>query len=131
MTKSQMPKVAGVTNIVSGILTLIGFSLLFIFGIAIAISVIELDGCDLGVDVVSGVLFSISSILLITGILSIFGGVCALRRRNCGWALTGSICALIAKFPLGIVSTILVASSKDGFANDSSYEWCMNLLPTE
>jgi len=123
MTKSPMPGIAGVINIISGILTLIGFSFLFIFSIAVSISVIELDGCDLGVDVASGILFLISSILLIIGILSIFGGVCALRRRNWGWALTGSICASITKFPLGIVSIILVASSKDDFANDSSYEW--------
>ncbi len=122
MTESPMPKIAGVINIISGILTLIGSSLLFIFGIAISVSVIELDGCDLGVDVASGILFLISSILLIIGILSIFGGICALRRKNWGWALTGSICALIVKFPLGIVSTILVALSKDGFEKDSQYE---------
>ena len=65
MTESPMLKIAGVINIISGILTLIGFSLLFIFSIAISVSVIELDGCDLGVDVASGILFLISSILLI------------------------------------------------------------------
>jgi len=122
MTKSSMPKVAGVINIVSGILTLIGFGLLFILSIAISIPVIELDGCDLGVGVASGILFLISSILLIIGILSVFGGICASRRRNWGWALTGSICALIVEFPLGIVSTILLALSKDDFEKDSQYE---------
>jgi len=122
MTKSPMPIIAGVFNIISGILTLIGFSLFFIFSIAISISVIELDGCDLGVDIASGILFLISSILLIIGILSIFGGICALRRKKWRWALTGSICALIIKFPLGLVSTILVALSKDDFEKDSQYE---------
>ena len=119
MTKSPMPIIAGVINIISGILTLIGFSLFFIFSIASSISVIELNGCDLGVDIASGILFFISSFLLIIGILSIFGGICALQRRKWGWALTGSICALIIEFPLGIVSIILVALSKDEFGKDS------------
>ena len=119
MTKSPMPTIAGVINIISGILALIGFSLLFVFSIAISISVIELKGCDFGVDIASGILFLISSILLIIGILSIYGGIRALRRKNWRWALTGSICALIANFPLGIVSTILVALSRDDFEENA------------
>jgi uncharacterized BrkB/YihY/UPF0761 family membrane protein len=119
MTKSPMPTIAGVINMISGTLALIGFSLFFIFSIAISISVIELNGCDFGVDIASGILFLISSILLITGILSIYGGIRALGRKNWRWALTGSICALITNFPLGIVSTILVALSKDDFEKDA------------
>jgi uncharacterized BrkB/YihY/UPF0761 family membrane protein len=119
MTKYPMPIIAGVINIISGVLALIGFSLLFTASIAISIPVIELDGCDLGVGIVSGILFLISSVLLIIGILSVFGGICALRRKRWRWALTGSICALIAKFPLGVVSIILVALSKDAFEKDS------------
>lgn len=115
MTESPLPIIAGITNIISGILALAGFSLLLIFSMVISSSVIELDGCVH----CFGILLFISSILLITGILSIFGGICALRRRNWGWALTGSICALIMKFPLGIVSTILVALSKADFEKDS------------
>jgi len=119
MTKSPMPIIAGVINMISGISAPIGFSLFFIFSIATSIPVIGLDGCDFGVDIASGILFLISTMLLITGMLSIFGGICALRRRNWRWALTGSICALITRFPLGIVSIILVASSKDDFVKDS------------
>jgi hypothetical protein len=119
MTKSPMPIIAGVINMISGISALIGFSLFFIFSIATSIPVIELGGRDFGVDIASGILFFISIILLIIGILSIFGGICALRKKNWRWALTGSICALITRFPLGIVSIILVASSKDDFVEDS------------
>ena len=122
MTKSPMPIIAGVINIISGISALIGFSLFFIFSIATSIPVIELDGRDFGVDIASGILFLISIVLLTIGILSIFGGICALRRKNWRWALTGSICALITRLPLGIVSIILVALSKDGFEKDSQYE---------
>jgi uncharacterized BrkB/YihY/UPF0761 family membrane protein len=122
MTKYPMPTIAGVINMTSGILALIGFILLFIFSIAISIPVIELNGCGFGVDNASGILFLISIMLLIIGILSIFGGVRALRRKNWRWALTGSICALIPNFPLGIVSIILVVLSKDDFEKDAKYE---------
>lgn len=110
-----MPIIAGVINIVSGVLTLIGFSLFFIFSIVTSISAFEFDGCDLGVEGASVVLFLISSFLLVLGILSVFGGINALQRRKWGWALASSVCALIIKFPLGIVSIILIALSRNEF----------------
>jgi hypothetical protein len=122
MTKSPIPTIAGAINMTSGILALIGFVLLFIFSIAISIPIIELDGLGFGVEIASVILFSISSILLIIGILSIFGGIRALRRKNWRWALTGSICTLIPNFPLGILSIILVVLSKDDFEKDTKYE---------
>ena len=115
MTKSPMPIIAGAINIISGVLTLIGFSLFFIISIVTSISVFELSGCDLGVDLASGILFLISSFLLVLGILSVFGGICALQRRKWGWALASSIGALIIEFPLGILSIILIALSRDEF----------------
>lgn len=110
-----MPIIAGVINIVSGVLTLIGFSLFFIFSIVTSISAFEFGGCDLGVEGASVVLFLISSFLLVLGILSVFGGINAMQRRKWGWALASSVCALIIKFPLGIVSIILIALSRNEF----------------
>lgn len=39
----------------------------------------------------------------------------ALQRRKWGWALAGSIVAILATFPLGVASTIFVAIAKDEF----------------
>ena len=118
MTKSPMPIIAGVINIISGVLTLIGFCIFFSISIAISVSVFKLNGCDLDVDFFSGILFLISIFLLVLGILSVFGGICALKRRKWGWALASSIGAFIIEFPLGIVSIILVILTRDEFEKD-------------
>ncbi|MFC2004598.1 hypothetical protein ACFLUY_00050 [Chloroflexota bacterium] len=39
----------------------------------------------------------------------------ALKRKKWGWALAGSIVAIIAILPFGIASTILVAIAKEEF----------------
>jgi hypothetical protein len=45
----------------------------------------------------------------------IIGGVLALQRMKWGWALTGSIIAILGAFPLGVASTIFVVMAKDEF----------------
>ena len=63
--------------------------------------------------VIIGLIFTI-----VSAAVPIIGGVFALQRRKWGWALAGSIIAIIAilgTFPLGIASTILVSLSKDEF----------------
>jgi len=52
---------------------------------------------------------------VIEAIFPILGGVYALQRRKWGWALAGSIIAIIGVFPLGVLSTIFVLMAKDEF----------------
>ena len=49
------------------------------------------------------------------GIVAIIGGIFAFRRKVWGLALAGSIAAIFGSTPLGIVSTIFTAISKDEF----------------
>ena len=54
--------------------------------------------------------------LIVFGVVAIAGGICALRRRAWGFALTGSICAIISPGMLvGIAATVLVALSRGEF----------------
>ena len=53
--------------------------------------------------------------LLILLIALLVGGICALRRRLWWLALAGSICGLVP----GLVSTLLIALSKDEFQRTS------------
>ncbi|MFC2069072.1 hypothetical protein ACFLTP_08740 [Chloroflexota bacterium] len=57
--------------------------------------------------------WAIISIIVTAGIL--VGGIYAIKRKQRGWALTGSILAIIAFLPLGIVATVLVTQSKNEF----------------
>jgi hypothetical protein len=54
-------------------------------------------------------------LMMVFGILSIIGGISALHSRKWGLALTGSICAIVCFFYLGIPATILLVMHKREF----------------
>jgi len=68
---------------------------------------------------VASLIPTILIILLLLSIIGtvfpIIGGVFALQRMKWGWALVGSIIAIVAMFPLGVASTIFVAMAKREF----------------
>lgn len=54
--------------------------------------------------------------LPVLGVLAVVGGIHALQRKKWGWALTGSIAALLPICVLvGIAAIILTAQSKNEF----------------
>ena len=54
-------------------------------------------------------------ITIIQAVLPIICGVFALQRKKWGWALVGSVTAILGMFPLGVASTILVSPAKEEF----------------
>jgi hypothetical protein len=55
-------------------------------------------------------------IILPLMLVSVIGGINALRRKNWGWALTGAICSLNSII-FGIPAVILIVKSKGDFSN--------------
>ena len=54
--------------------------------------------------------------VVVLGIISMVGGVCAMKRRRWGLALVGSICALVAvNIGLAIPAILLLSLAKDVF----------------
>jgi hypothetical protein len=51
------------------------------------------------------------------GVLAVVGGIFAMQRRRWGWALVGSMAAAVIFHVLGIASIVLVAVSKNEFAD--------------
>jgi len=52
----------------------------------------------------------------ITATLALIGGIFALKRKNWGWALAGSIAAILGSWwPIGITATVFTALSRDEF----------------
>lgn len=49
------------------------------------------------------------------GILAITGGIFAIQRRRWGWAIAGSIGALLCNFIPGLIAVVLTAISKKEF----------------
>lgn len=110
------PVVAGVFSIVSGVLSLGGFVVFLIAGIAVSANFISIHIGVSAVGIATGTLIVFALLSLAIGILAIVGGVYSLQRSKWGLAFAGSICALVPSFVLGLVAIILVATSRDEFA---------------
>jgi hypothetical protein len=120
MEKTWKPVTAGILNIISGTISVFG-----VIGVIIAIAV---TSCGTGImqfipprdlpfvgPLISTVLIIVLVFTLIEAVFPILGGVFALQRKKWGWALAGSILAILGAFPLGIASTIFVSLARDEF----------------
>ena len=108
--KTWKPTAAGILCIIAGV------PIVVIAGIVVAGIVGELirpSPMGGGYGLILSFLFGPP--LIIVGTLAIVGGICALRRKNWGLALAGSICALLAGLILGILAIIFVSMGKGEF----------------
>lgn len=111
MEKQQtaMPIIAGVLVIVSA-----GFKLLVLLGfLAASLVVIAPVSLTFLSPAALMAIFMVPLIAII--VLAIVGGIFCLQRKRWGWALAGSIIAILPFSILGLVAVILVAISKDEF----------------
>jgi len=118
--KTWMPTTAGILNIVTG-----GLSAFMTIGIIIAfftVSSINIMNfvppaeAPFIAPLISTVLLIVLVLSIVRAVFTIIGGVFALQRRKWGWALAGSIIAILGNtFVLGILSTIFVALAKEEF----------------
>ena len=120
MEKTGKPTAAGVLNIIAGVwCVLVALAMLFSI-----IAVGAMDFTELFEDAgISFIISDIQSVLVVQfiiavifAVLTILGGAFALKRKQWGWALAGSIIAIPGGFIiLGVISTILVSVSKSEF----------------
>ena len=118
--RTWMPTTAGILNIITGalsVLTAIGIIIAF-FAVS-SINIMRFlppSEAPFIAPLIGTVLIVILVLSIIRAVFTIIGGVFALQRRKWGWALAGSIIAIIGNtFPIGVTSTIFVAIAKDEF----------------
>ncbi|MBU2534586.1 MAG: hypothetical protein KKD83_00260 [Chloroflexi bacterium] len=120
MEATWKPIVAGILNIITGIINLFGMfvviGLLTAFGGGI-LSIIRIaDMMPIWLSgMVHGVLIIMAILLAVLSSLPLIGGVYAIQRKAWSLALTGSVVAILSIPPLGIVSTVLVSLSRNEF----------------
>ncbi len=107
MERTWRPTTAGILSIVAGALNLIVGIIVVSIGASVVAPLCRLWGFT-----------AVGVPIIVLGIISIVGGIFALRRRVWGMALAGAICAL---FPppiavLGILAIVFVALSQEEFA---------------
>ena len=118
--KTWKPTTAGILNIVTG-----AFNVLGAIGLIIAIVVMSGGAYVMHflppaeapfiAPMIIPILVICLVITIIHAVFPIVGGVFALQRRKWGWALAGSIIAILGMFPLGVASTIFVSLAKEEF----------------
>jgi len=114
MEKTNKPTVAGILDIITGALELIWAICLFI-GFCVTSGACGIPVGDVPA-FVPGLILGMAFISVIIAILCLIGGIFAVQRKRWGWALTGSIAAILSFFPLGIPAVIFTAQSRDEFA---------------
>jgi hypothetical protein len=117
--RTWKPTTAGILNIITGALNAVSAMGLIIAIIAVGkIDVTRFlppEEAPFIEPIVGTILIVLLVLSVIEAVFPIIGGVFALQRRGWGWALAGSIIAILRIFPLGVTSTILVAMAKDEF----------------
>lgn len=105
MERTWKPTTAGILCIIAGAIGLLSGMTVAVIG--------SIAGAYIGVPLWTG---AVGVPFIVSGILSIVGGIYALKRRIWGLALAGSICALWSGYLiLGILAIIFVAMGKDEF----------------
>ena len=119
MQKTWKPIVAGILDIVSGVSGLIGAGIatLIVFSVVpFAISVGPGPVRDIPITgILSSILIPIVILIFIIGILSLIGGIYAIKRKKWKFALAGSIAAIFGSLILGMLATIFIVMANDEF----------------
>jgi hypothetical protein len=117
--RTWKPTTAGILNIITGALNALAAMGLIIALIAVGnIDVMRFlppEDAPFIAPLVGTILIVLLVLSVIEAVFPIIGGVFALQRRRYGWALAGSVIAILRIFPLGVTSTILVAMAEDEF----------------
>jgi hypothetical protein len=111
--------IAGVLDIIAGVMSLIGACVLFLIGI-IGTGAITTAGAH---DPMAArmaflpiAMFGPLALLcLVIGVLAVIGGIAAIRQRRFWLALVGSIAALFSFFPIGIPAIVLTVMAEREF----------------
>jgi hypothetical protein len=120
VTPTWKPTVAGILNIINGVGGIFGCFFLLFFGLIMVNAASwggfteqDIETLSIGLSATVFVVLAICSAVL--GILSLIGGIFALKRKLWGLALAGSIASIISSSILGILAIIFLAMSKDEF----------------
>ncbi len=112
MERTWKPTTAGILSIIAGTLSLIAciWCLMFTYPMIYGLDLAEKW------DEIAQILGVVGVVFINLGVISILGGIFALKRRLWGLALAGAICALNPLCGLGILSIIFVAMGKGEFS---------------
>jgi hypothetical protein len=111
--------IAGVLDIVAGIMSLIGACVLFLIGVVGTGAISTAGASDPSAAKFAFIPLAffgpLALLCLIIGASAVAGGIAALCRQRFWLALVGSIAALFSFFPIGIPAIILTVMAEKDF----------------
>ena len=123
MKRTWKPAAAGILNIISGVLLLMGgITVINLSGTPMAAAIARYYTYSVGsgaavTPATIGLILSVAAaVLIVLGALALLGGICAVKRRLWGLALAGAISASLSLFFPGIPALALTTLSKKEFA---------------
>lgn len=117
MDKQWIPTVAGVLEIVSGVLALIGaLAVGFVCGVINAIPDVANDP-DVPIEMLTALFATLALLIFAIGVVCFIGGIAGIRRRGWTRAMAGAIAALFVAPPAGIFALILVIVGEPEFSD--------------
>ena len=118
MTTSTTSKatIAGILNIASGLMALIGGAVLAAIGL-IGTGVLYAVPDDMPpIQWLPLAFFGpMALMVLIAGVVAIVGGIKAIKRTSWAWTLAGAVAALVCCIPLGIASLVATIMAEGEF----------------
>ncbi len=102
--ETAMPTIGGILVLIAGLIEIAGGAISFGGGVFF----IDFGGSFLAV---------CGAILIVLGVIALLGGIFAIQRKHFGLAILGAILGLGGWFIPGLIGLILVALSKDEFAD--------------
>lgn len=114
---SPKPTFVGIFNLASGVMGMIGGTILLLLGLISGGLMSQLIEGDERVLAIIPVVFFVpmALVLLVSGLVAVLGGTAALGRRRWSLVIMGGIAATVCFFPLGIAALILAVLSEREF----------------
>ena len=113
------PTIAGIFDIIAGIMSLIGACVLMVLCVigssAIGIAATEEPEILPFAALPMALFLPLALMCFVIGVVAIVGGIAAINRRRLWLAIVGSIAAVLSFFPLGVAAVILTALSEKEF----------------
>ncbi len=116
--------IAGVLDVIAGVISLIGALILFLIGIVGTGAITTAGAHDSTAARFAFIPMAffgpLALLCLIIGVAAVSGGVAAMRQSRFWLALVGSIAALFSFFPIGIPAVILTLMAEKSFQASES-----------
>jgi len=117
---SSKATIAGVLNIASGVMAVMGGAVLSAIGMIGTGTLYAIPDDIPPIQWIPLAFFGpMALMILIAGAIAIIGGIKAIKRSSWAWTLAGAVAALVCCLPLGVASLVVTVLAEGEFRSSS------------